>query len=310
MENHDKLFEQIKNAASNAEEKDFPALENVWARVEDNLDKKLLKKQNRFWKKLAAAASILLIASLTYQLFKGDVIQTATDKAITIRDTMIAKPVIIPQQNDRLVQADSQDALHFTIDKKTQKAREAVTRSDDTKTQGYLVSSANNDAVVVVADSIYFDKQNQDKIAKVEDRAVSASLKSPVYEAKSVKRTDEGFNAGYSATAEQETVAKNPSLYVVDGKALPPKAASKLNLKNIDSVYVLKEPLYIINGVQYSEADLFGEKPTSPYAPLTAQEIKSVEVLKDSVAIARYGKKGKKGVVIITTKNGQPAKQK
>ena len=44
MDNQDKIFNKIKNASQKAEEKDFPAFEKVWMRVEEKLDKKEDKK--------------------------------------------------------------------------------------------------------------------------------------------------------------------------------------------------------------------------------------------------------------------------
>ena len=45
MDYQDKLFEQIKEAERNAENQDFPAMEKVWSRLEEKLDKKEAKKQ-------------------------------------------------------------------------------------------------------------------------------------------------------------------------------------------------------------------------------------------------------------------------
>lgn len=72
MDNQDKIFEKIKNASQKAEEKDFPAFEKVWMRVEEKLDKKEDKKAITLWKKLAVAASLLLFFSLGYQFLKTD----------------------------------------------------------------------------------------------------------------------------------------------------------------------------------------------------------------------------------------------
>ena len=51
-----RLFNQIKSAAGNAETKDFPGMENVWQRVENKLDTKEDKKAIGRWKKMAVAA--------------------------------------------------------------------------------------------------------------------------------------------------------------------------------------------------------------------------------------------------------------
>ena len=72
MENQDKIFDKIKNASQKAEEKDFPAFEKVWMRVEEKLDKKEDKKAIALWKKLAVAASLLLFFSLGYQFLKPE----------------------------------------------------------------------------------------------------------------------------------------------------------------------------------------------------------------------------------------------
>lgn len=53
---------------------------------------------------------------------------------------------------------------------------------------------------------------------------------------------------------------------------------------------------------------MFGPKPTSPYTPLDKQDIISLNILLEEEAIKIYGEKGKKGVVIVTTKNGKPKK--
>src|SRR5688500_16210522 len=72
MDNQDKLFDKIKEASQNAEFKDFPAMEKVWSRVEEKLDKKEAKKTIALWKKIAIAASLLLIISVGSQFLRTD----------------------------------------------------------------------------------------------------------------------------------------------------------------------------------------------------------------------------------------------
>jgi Ca-activated chloride channel homolog len=115
MKNQDKIFDKIKNASQKAEEKDFPALEKVWMRVEEKLDKKEDKKTIVLWKKLALAASLLLFFSLGYQFLKPDskiivpngkkennvVIQEKQDSNTTKKPSEIIKPdaeVILKKQ--------------------------------------------------------------------------------------------------------------------------------------------------------------------------------------------------------------------
>ena len=115
MENQDKIFDKIKNASQKAEEKDFPAFEKVWMRVEEKLDKKEDKKAIALWKKLAVAASLLLFFSLGYQFLKPEskiiapngtkensvVIQEKQDTITTEKPSEIIKPdaeVILKKQ--------------------------------------------------------------------------------------------------------------------------------------------------------------------------------------------------------------------
>ncbi|RVT77613.1 hypothetical protein EOD40_07370 [Flavobacterium sufflavum] len=75
------------------------------------------------------------------------------------------------------------------------------------------------------------------------------------------------------------------------------------------SVPHIKDALYIINGVEYSEASLFGPNPTSPYAPLNKQKIVTFKILQNEEATTLYGNKSNNGVIIITTENGIPLKR-
>lgn len=58
----------------------------------------------------------------------------------------------------------------------------------------------------------------------------------------------------------------------------------------------LPATIYIIDGKKWNFK-------ISPFSVIIASDIKNINVLKDSDAIAKYGQKGIGGVVIITTKN-------
>ena len=109
-------------------------------------------------------------------------------------------------------------------------------------------------------------------------------------------------------------VQKLAPLYVVDGKAVTgtknDAVHAKINPDDATSIDYLSEPLYIINGIEYSEEALFGPNPTSPYSPLNQQEIVSTTILQGLEATSIYGEKGKNGVVIISTKNGKAAQKR
>lgn len=104
---------------------------------------------------------------------------------------------------------------------------------------------------------------------------------------------------------------KQPPLVLIDGKVSKSKkyANGLMPESEFESVTYLENPLYIINGEQFTETEVFGPNPTSPYSPLAKQNILSTTILQGEAATNAYGEKGKNGVVIITTKDKKPKKQ-
>ena len=72
--------------------------------------------------------------------------------------------------------------------------------------------------------------------------------------------------------------------------------------KNIESTVVLNNPLYIINGKSYTEKKLFGPNSTAKHASLKPKYIREVLVFSGKEAIAKYGTRGRNGVIQITLK--------
>ena len=72
MDNKDKLDQKFEQAARNSETNPVPAMEKIWDRIEEKLDKKEEKKPIFWWRKLAFAASLLLFLTLGYQFFSED----------------------------------------------------------------------------------------------------------------------------------------------------------------------------------------------------------------------------------------------
>jgi Ca-activated chloride channel family protein len=66
-------------------------------------------------------------------------------------------------------------------------------------------------------------------------------------------------------------------------------------IKGVTSLQTNQDPLYIIDGVPLN---------SSEFRSLNANEIKSIDVLKDISATSIYGNRGVNGVVIVTTKKG------
>ena len=291
MENQDKIFNQIKTAAVNAETKDFPSLENVWSRVEVKLDKKILKKENTLWKKIAIAASILLFITLGFQYFttENKLVIPKNDTVITNKNKAIA-PIknennIEPQLTNPVIKENAHQILEKQI--------------------------ATHNQIVINNDSKIANEKNEGyiKYDTVSTNNLYKSNLSPKSSGTVYKDVEMLITRNKEEDAQQDKFKKSAPLVVID-KSTSEQNLSKIDAEEIESIELLPDPLYIINGVNYTEKELFGANPTSPYAPLNNLIIENISVLKKEEAIPIYGEKGKKGVVIITTKTGKPSFKK
>jgi TonB-linked SusC/RagA family outer membrane protein len=80
----------------------------------------------------------------------------------------------------------------------------------------------------------------------------------------------------------------------------------KISVRGTSSVSAGTQPLYIMDGVPITTADLSSTiASTSPLADINFNDIESIQVLKDASASAIYGARASNGVVVITTKKGK-----
>lgn len=323
MENHDKIYDQFKEASQKAETKDFPSMDKVWNRVEEKLETKVLAKKSNLWKKIAVAATIVATVSIGYQFLKSE------------------NEIIIPENEITTIEAPTRGAAELSGAKTS--ASESISTENAVVSTEEIPSNSKKEAATVLkkqienkAEAIVATEMEKNKQADEESEASKTAwannsgfysnsgfinnnqgyeLKGKVFDAIGVHHTTEQYTIADTVKSKIVQMAKKtPPLVVIDGKPITnekksgTKTLEELDRDDIESVVTLKEPLYIINGVQYSEEELFGKKPTSPYAPLDKQEITTLIILQDEEAIQKYGEKGEKGVVIITTKTGKPAK--
>ncbi|MBW1654867.1 hypothetical protein [Flavobacterium quisquiliarum] len=321
MDNQDKLFDKIKQASQNAEFKDFPGMEKVWSRVEDKLDKKEDKKTIVLWKKIAVAASLLLLISLGSQFLhtsKEDV--NETPKVVVNEKENIETPAA--ENNETVVSSDTplvpkEEAVEILDKQIKQQEKVAVHEIQSTPKAiappPIVTERANYDAIMS-ASPIRAAESTED------DNSINSEKEVTYQMGYSSNPKRESAKVAFAEKNAPKTKKSNP-LVVLNGTAMAHSDDAKkdkmiqreipnLNPENVDSLVVLDEPLYIIDGIYYSENDLFGNNPTSPYAPLDKQDIKTITILQDLEATEKYGEKGKKGVVIITTKTGKPTLKK
>lgn len=295
MGTEEKLYKKIQQATENAEQKDFPGMEKIWARVEDKLETQTLQKEKHLWKKLAVAASIILVGTLTLFLLQEKENVVVPENTVTTIDSS-KNTIPTPESANGFVNTTPE------IKKEAEQILQQQIVIQNNIVINDTINYKSKKEVVLSAPIAMEEVQEMAKTSLVpsyNSMSNSASTNNSGYLAKG-KRYDITMKSA-ETTQEKDKKVANDDLLLIDGK-LSKKSLNNLNPDEIESVVELKEPIYYINGVEYSEESLFGENPTSPYAPLSKQKIDTIIILEPERAIPIYGEKGKKGVVIITIK--------
>jgi TonB-dependent SusC/RagA subfamily outer membrane receptor len=306
MENQDNLFNKIKSAAENAERKDFDSMEKVWSRIDAKLDTKVEKRNTQNWRKLAVAATVLLAGFVGYQLYTSEETQISPQNTVVTHEQPKAAISDSVTNQNTVVSAEVQ---HPNI----KESAEEVLKQQIAQPNAVAVQdeSPKDNGITV----------NEEDALSIVPAVGNSTASSPVSGAWLVDRNFESRGVQYEETKTvgnepveskkiQRKKKKEEPLVVINDVITNQQEVDNLDDYEIESLIELKEPLYIINGVNYSEQELFGPNPTSPYTPLNKQLIETISILQDEKAVSIYGVKGKNGVVIITTKDGKPAPKK
>lgn len=293
MENPDKIYKQFKNAAHTSESKDFDAMEKVWARVDAKLNTHIQKSNTKYWKKWLLGTLIvsLMLTIYFWNNYNQKVIKPQT-QIVIIDSTQntIVNPIAVTSR-----------AENITIKKDSNIVKSIVLNSKSVPSKDSVVSRNVVEKLV-----IYENKEKVKSVSNQERSKTNDKFQGQIHEAIGVSHSqvEQVIRASKSTNLQE---SKQLPLVIVDGKIASKKEAKNaINNTNSDvETLYLVEPLYIINGVEYNEESLFGKNPTSPYSPLDQQDIIKITIYTGQEAIVKYGEKGKKGVVIITTKNGE-----
>lgn len=304
MGTEEKLYKKIQQAAENTESDTFSGMEKVWARLEEKLDTNTLKKEKNNWKKFSVAAIIIIVFSILYNFYKNE--PEIEKNTIVINDSIIKEELLKEEQisnliKDTIKKTKKDSLIKLGTNQINFKIAPIVLIKNDS------LNLPNNDLKILPNNNILGLLKAKDSISiiDIKENNLFSNLQ------KGNKRME---YTSFQSTSNEliqnpETSFKKPNpLVVINGKVDSIKNLKKISNEEIDSIYVLTNPLYIINGVEYSEESLFGKKPTSPYYPLDKQKIISTTILYKEEGEKVYGVKGKEGVVIIKTKNGKPNK--
>lgn len=322
MNQEEKIYQKIKNASHKTEEVPFAGMEKVWNRVEEKLETKSIKKKSEVWKKLAIAASFLLFFTVGIQLFTTQKeltkpiepkiqVQESTDANQDMIENEIAVDKTVTQEAlpevESFVSSNNVAAKPTPSKEIIVESKIATTQNEDAKIVYKDKKSTETPKTSVAAEEAVADVQIMSQKEAIEKGVYNSASsnnvfypsKGKIYAARSSNMKYEKAEEKLSSSYVQTT--KNDDLVLIDGN-LSNKKREDLNADEMEDMVELKNPIYIINGEEFSEESLFGEQPTSKYAPLNQQKIDSIKVYLPEEAKPIYGKKGKNGVVIISIK--------
>jgi TonB-dependent starch-binding outer membrane protein SusC len=128
----------------------------------------------------------------------------------------------------------------------------------------------------------------------------------------SVKSKD--FNKGVIVSPDQAIQGKAAGVMVISNSGQP-GAPTTVRIRGNASIRSGQQPLYVLDGVPLSGSSArpnaisngigTSTPGTNPLNFINANDIASMEILKDASATAIYGSRGANGVIYITTKKGQ-----
>jgi len=119
------------------------------------------------------------------------------------------------------------------------------------------------------------------------------------------------FNKGAVVSPDQLLQNKVAGLEITSNGGQP-GSATTVKIRGNNSVRASSNPLYVVDGVQLdgrsarpNPGSTFGSTPdANPLNFINANDIQSIDVLKDASSEAIYGSRGANGVIAITTKTG------
>lgn len=129
-----------------------------------------------------------------------------------------------------------------------------------------------------------------------------------------VKLTSSDINGVPNPNLQNALVGKAAGVQITqtNGKV---EGGINIRVRGAASISGGTQPLYILDGIPLVDPvgdneDVGNDALTNPLLTLSANEIESIDILKDASSAAIYGARGANGVVLITTKTGKQGKAK
>lgn len=275
MGTEEKLYKKIQQAAQNAEQKDFPGMENIWARVENKLETQTLQQEKHLWKKIAVAASIVLVGTLAFLLLQPKENIIVPENTISAIDTT----------KNEIPTPESANGFATT---------NPVIKKDAKEILQQRIVIQNN---IVINDTINYSSRKEVTIHNpmmLEEVQAKTSFAPELRNdaSNAAFLSNQGFAAkgkAYSiTTVSAEDISQEPIKEMMNNDFVIIRGQISKESANGN------EPLIVLNNHLVTKAILNDIDPNS---------IASVTVLKNQAAISLYGEKGKNGAIVLTTKN-------
>ena len=204
----------------------------------------------------AIAASIVLVGTIAYHFYQPNEPLKVNEQPLVLRDTVKVKKTIEESTVVTNEKTESIKAVHPAIkaeasqiiEEQVQLKPNAVALEEPKKAE------INAEISETSASSLYDDEI---KVPVSSEKVAIIPKMSIVETASAQKRTQIAPN--YNAVTERENLQsrKLVPLILLDGQKISEKELDKVSPAELDSIVLLKEPLYIINGVEYSEQEIF-----------------------------------------------------
>ena len=275
MGTEEKLYKKIQQAAQNAEQKDFPGMENIWARVENKLETQTLQQEKHLWKKIAVAASIVLVGTLAFLLLQPKENIIVPENTISAIDTT----------KNEIPTPESANGFATT---------NPVIKKDAKEILQQRIVIQNN---IVINDTINYSSRKEVTIHNpmmLEEVQAKTSFAPELRNdaSNAAFLSNQGFAAkgkAYSiTTVSAEDISQEPIKEMMNNDFVIIRGQISQESANGN------EPLIVLNNHLVTKAILNDIDPN---------KIESVTVLKDKAAMSIYGSKGKNGAIVLTTKN-------
>jgi TonB-dependent starch-binding outer membrane protein SusC len=108
-----------------------------------------------------------------------------------------------------------------------------------------------------------------------------------------------------TATVSSALQGRAAGVSVVTNSGIPGGGAS-VRVRGTNSIGANSEPLFVVDGVPATQGTRSDDPTQNPLNTINPNDIESIDILKDASATAIYGARGANGVILITTRRGQP----